>query len=442
MAKALPAAADNSRMGCIAAPNTTGAQTPARGADGMVLVKVEEVAQGMVLSEDVRDINARLLLAKGQTIEGRHLRMLKMWGVFEVAVAGSDPDPETRGDAPDDALADRASQAIDRSFAALDRDHPAIREVMRLALRHRPRHFDDKHAPEEEDGAEPAEAPDSDGLLTRMARIDVQLPEVPSLVYELNDIIADPLSSSGEIARVVNKSPSLAALLLKIVNSAFYGFRSKIDSISRAVTLIGSKEVSHLALGITIMEAFKSIPRRVIDVPAVLEHNLACGIVARIIAAHGKIAAHTEQIFVSGMLHDIGRLVLCKYFPRHAMATMAHARRLQQPLLKSEQALLGTTHARLGKMLLQKWKLPYALENNVACHHNPAAAINPEMAAALQMADIVVHALGVGNSGEEILPAFDAGAWDKVRMPAGAFGAVIQQAGRQLETFREVLQQG
>lgn len=409
----------------------------------MALVKVEEVAQGMVLSEDVRDINARLLLAKGQAIEGRHLRMLKMWGVFEVAVEGTDPAPETGGGVSDDARADSASQAIDRLFAALDRDHPAIREVMRLALRQRPRYADDNRAPEEEGGgAEPADPPGSDGLLTRIARIDIQLPEVPSLVYELNDIIADPLSSAGDIARVVNKSPSLAALLLKIVNSAFYGFRSKIDSISRAVTLIGSKEVSHLALGITIMEAFKSIPRRVIDVPAVLEHNLACGIVARIIAAHGKIAAHTEQLFVAGMLHDIGRLVLCKYFPRHALAAMAHARRLQQPLLKSEQALLGTTHARLGKMLLQKWKLPYALENNVACHHNPAAAINPEMAATLQMADIVVHALGVGNSGEQMLPAFDAGAWERVHLPVNAIGIVIQQAGRQLETFREVLQQG
>ncbi|MBR9979613.1 MAG: HDOD domain-containing protein [Desulfatitalea sp.] len=408
----------------------------------MALVKVDKVVEGMVLDDDVRDINSRLLLAKGQAIESRHIRMLKMWGVFEIRVAGADP-ATLDGDGPlDDARMTEAAQAVGRIFAAIDTDHPAIREVMRLAVQIRPQNAGSSRTAPEFKKAGQSAAPDGRSLLAKIERIDVHLPEVPSLVYELNDIIADPLSSAGDIARVVTKSPSLAALLLKIVNSAFYGFRSKIDSISRAVTLIGSKEVSHLALGITIMETFKNIPRAVMDVSSFLEHNLACGVVARIIAAHGNIATHTEQMFVAGMLHDIGRLVLCKYFPQQAMATFAHARETQLPLFKAEQALLGTTHTQLGRKLLRKWKLPYALENNVTYHHNPAAAPSPEMAATIQMADIIVHAMGVGGSGESMIPAFDAKAWERVNLPVSAFAAVLNQAGHQMESFRDVLQRG
>jgi HD-like signal output (HDOD) protein len=278
-------------------------------------------------------------------------------------------------------------------------------------------------------------------VAAKIERLDVKLPEVPSLVFELNEIIADPMSSSGAIGQVVNKSPSLAATLLRIVNSAFYGFRSKIDSISRAVTLIGSKEVSNLALGITIMETFRGIPKEIMDVASFLEHNLACGVVARILAAHSNMA-HSEQLFVSGMLHDIGRLVLCNYFPEVFQQTLAEASASGRPLLKAEQAVLGCSHALLGKKLLNKWKLPLALENDVFYHHQPSSSPSPESAAIIQMADMVVHGMGVGTSGEQIVPGFDPKAWERLNLPASALRSLLKQSEHQIETFRDLLRKG
>jgi HD-like signal output (HDOD) protein len=290
----------------------------------------------------------------------------------------------------------------------------------------------------------PAAAPRAERppeIAAKLERIDVKLPEVPSLVFELNEIIADPMSSAGAIGQVVTKSPSLAATLLRIVNSAFYGFRSKIDSISRAVTLIGSKEVSNLALGITIMENFRGIPKDVLDVASFLEHNLACGVVARILAAYGNVA-HSEQLFVSGMLHDIGRLVLCKYFPEVFQQTLAEAVASGRPLLKAEQSVLGCTHGLLGKKLLNKWKLPYALENNVFYHHQPSASPTPETAAIIQTADMIVHGMGVGTSGEGMVPGFDAKAWERLNLPISGLRSLLSQAEHQIETFRDLLSKG
>ena len=258
------------------------------------------------------------------------------------------------------------------------------------------------------------------------------------MVFELNEIIADPLSSSADIARLVNQSPSLAALLLKIVNSAFYGFRSKVDSISRAVVMIGSKEISNLALGIAIMETFKDIPRQVMDVTSFMEHSLGCGIVARILAAYANITA-TELLFVSGLLHDIGRLVVCRYFPEVMRLILAEARHARMSVMQSERALSGRPHTQIGKKLIQKWKLPCSLENNVLYHHNPSASPNPEAAAVVQMADIIVHGLGISGSGEHRVPGFDAQSWDRLKIPAGALPAVVRQAMHQIDNFRKAI---
>jgi HD-like signal output (HDOD) protein len=165
---------------------------------------------------------------------------------------------------------------------------------------------------------------------------DIKLPEIPSLIFTLNDTIADPFSSADDIAQVISKSPGLSALLLRIVNSAFYGFPSRIDSVTRAVTIIGSKEVSTLAVGITTMEIFKDIPRSVFDMQAFTHHSLACGVLARILAAGGNIR-NTEQLFVSGLLHDIGRMVIFKYFPQQAGLMLSGASHGKASLYEMEK---------------------------------------------------------------------------------------------------------
>jgi HD-like signal output (HDOD) protein len=403
----------------------------------MALVSIDQLDLGMTLAEDVKDMNGRLLISNGVRIEAPHIRVLKMWGICEVTVEGDDPVSEgTSSDANTDQM-DMAAREIIKAFADLDIEHPVIKEVVKLSIPYRAGRPASKPgstdiAPQENN---PESMPAKD-LFTSIERIDIKLPEVPSVVFELNEIIADPLSSSTDIAQLVNKSPSLAALLLKIVNSAFYGFRSKVDSISRAVVMIGSKEISNLALGITIMETFKDIPRQVMDVTSFMEHSLGCGIVSRILAAYANITA-TEQLFVSGLLHDIGRLVLCRYFPQIMGRILTHARQSNTPLMQTERTMVGKTHTQIGKKLIQKWKLPYALENNVLYHHNPSSSPNPEAATIVQIADIIMHGLGFGGSGEHRVPVFDAEAWNRLKIPAGALPAVVRQAIHQIESFRK-----
>ncbi len=404
----------------------------------MSLVKVDKLVNGMVLNQDVFDSNSRLLLAKGQEIEDKHIRIMKMWGIFEVDIDGISGEGDENRESIDSKQLVAVAEQVKLLFRGVDITHPAMNEIVKNCIEYRLRFNEPVSYGIDRLTKENLKGLNTKEILSRIDRIDVKLPEVPSLVFELNEIIANPMSSAGDIAQVINKSPSLTATLLRIVNSAFYGLRSKIDSIARAVMLMGSKEVTNLAMGITIMETFKDIPKNVLDVASFLEHNLACGVLARILAAHGNIP-QTEQLFVSGMLHDIGRLILYKYFPDYAMLALFEAKECAIPLYKAEQKVLGCTHTHLAKRLLNKWKLPLVLVDNVAYHHTPSSAPNPAMAATVQMADIIVHGLGIGHSAEHIIPAFDAKAWEKVNLSTSAFSSIIRQALHQVKNFRELL---
>lgn len=407
----------------------------------MTLVKVDNLVPGVVLSKDVFDSNSRLLLSKGRAIENKDIRLMKMWGIFDVDIDSVDTESAAPNASADSKQLRVVAEEIKRLFKCVDITHPAVKEIVRICIQYRLEHSIISNKVVDINYEKNLETLNSKDIMAKIDRIDIKLPEVPSLVFELNEIISNPMSSAGEIAQVINRSPSLAATLLKIVNSAFYGLRSKIDSIARAVMLMGSKEVSNLAMGITIMETFKDIPKDVMDVASFLEHNLACGIIARILAAHSNMA-QTEQLFVSGMLHDIGRLVLYKYFPLYAKLTIMEAEQSAIALLKAEQKILGCSHAHLGKKLLNKWKLPLSLVDNVFYHHNPSSSPNPALAVTIQIADMIVHGLGFGNSAEQVIPSFDTKAWERVNLPLSAFNSIIKQAEHQVETFRDLMNKG
>ena len=399
----------------------------------MGVIAVDQLKQGMLLAEDVVDVNSRLLLKKGGTVEPRHIRMLKMWGVGEVSVQGDIEADDETGAGNDPAQREEAVRQTAALFRFNDLNHPVVKQLFTLAVQQRIQAgcspIQDRPLPMPEEDAPWKGATD---IRDRLNRKEIKLPEIPTIVYELNDVIADPFASADDIAQVVNKSPSLATLLLRIVNSAFYGFPGKIERISRAVALIGSKEISSLALGISTMRLFDEIPKEIIDVRAFFKHSLACGILSRILAAHLNFS-QTEQLFVSGLLHDIGRVIIFKYFPKETSAMLADAISSGRRLYDIEFSTLKCRHTHVGRDLLRKWKLPYSLENCIYSHHTPSKAQEVNRAAVVHLADICVHGLGLGASGEHVVPPLDEGAIQTLRLGPGSLKAVIAQTLHQLE---------
>lgn len=404
----------------------------------MGYVAVDKLKQGMILNEDVHDINTRLLLSKGQKLAHDHIRVLKIWGILRVSVVGSVKDDGVDMPAMNDEKAASIQAAINLVFKNVDFTNPTLKEIYKISLIHRLRgDFTTIVAPVYSATEDEAILSHPGPIGDLIENIDHKLPETPALVTELNEVIADPLTTSNDVARVVNHSPSLAATLLKIVNSAAYGFPSKIDRISRAVSIIGTKEISGLALGICVMQAFEDIPKEIIDMQAFIRHSLACGMIARILAALNNVA-QTEQLFVSGLLHDIGKLIVYRYFPAHAKACLSLASTSDTSVYKTEKQIIGKNHTRIAKRLLKKWNLPTALNENIVFHHTPSMASNPKKAGIVHVADIISHGLGIGYSGERSIPRFDQKMIEMAVSSTDSIKMVIRQAVHQLSPMEAI----
>ena len=394
----------------------------------------------MVLEEEVRDISGRLLLKRGKNIESAHIRIFKIWGVTEVDIRGNNGSKNVAACDLDPSKIEEIKDTTQNLFRHADLEHPALKEIFRIAVQFRSQYsFAEKAIKIDLAPSDSRQHSGNSNFLQVLNKENITLPEIPSIVFELNEVIANPLSSAEDIAHVVHRSPSLTALLLKIVNSPFYGFPSKIDKISLAVTLIGTREISGLALGISVISLFNNIPKEILSMYSFLRHSLACGIISRILAAHKGIP-QTEQLFVSGLLHDLGRLILYSYFPEESCNILSQARSTDMLLYLQENDSLGCNHTHIVKQLLQQWKLPMVLENNVFFHHDPCEAPQPVPATLVHLADIMTNGLGIGTSGERFVPPLDINAWDSLRLSPTCFDIVIKQATHQFFALESMLE--
>ena len=405
----------------------------------MGIVHISELKAGMVLADEVRDLSGKLLLGKGKTIQPEHFRIFKIWGVTEVKIFGDNGDKRKIKPDHNSERYKKAKDITQQVFRHNDCEHPAIEEIFRLSVLFRTEfnsfnsdsnlHLDHNITSEKFDKEK----------LTKLDLADINLPEMPSIVIELNDVITNPRSTADDIAQVVQKSPSLTAMLLKIVNSTFYSLQSKIDRISSAVILIGTKEIAALALGVSILSTFNKIPEKIVDMFQFLKHSIACGIISRMLATQKGIP-QTEQFFVSGLLHDLGRLILYSNLPEESCHILGVARTTKKLLHEVEEDYLGYDHAHVAKRLIRHWKLPISLENNVFYHHNPSEAPQPIPAAIVHLADIITNGLGLGTSGELFAPPLDTGAWDELELSPTCFDIAINQAIHQFFALESMLE--
>lgn len=216
----------------------------------------------------------------------------------------------------------------------------------------------------------------------------VSLPEVCARVQELAD---DPDCTLDDFAAVVTHDPSLTARLLKLVNSAFYGFPSRVETVSRAVNLVGILALRNLALATAAVELFADLPGQRLALFPFWRHSVFCGLVARNLADAAHVL-HGERLFVGGLLHDVGRLLIFSRLPEDATRIQAESGPEDCMPDVAERRVLGFDHAEVGGELLLAWMLPQALRESVRHHHHPLAAGEHVLEASLlHLANAATH---------------------------------------------------
>lgn len=254
----------------------------------------------------------------------------------------------------------------------------------------------------------------------------------PPIIYRrLMEVINHPRGGAGDVANVIREDTALTARLLKLVNSAFFAFPKKIDTVSQAVSVVGTSQVRDLSLATSVTDMFSGVPADILDVEGFWKHSLACGVAARVVAGM-RNEANVERFFVAGILHDVGRLVLLLRAPDVTRELMEAARAEEKLLYEVERAALGWDHARVGGMLMKHWSMPEALVEALALHHDPTRAQRyPVEAATMHVADILANALQMGSSGERFVPQISAGAWSKLGVAPQMVSFAVEEVDQQ-----------
>ena len=196
---------------------------------------------------------------------------------------------------------------------------------------------------------------------------------LPLFYDRLNEAINHPRTSVNDIARIITEDQGLTARLLRLANSPMFGWFGKVDSINRAVTIIGTQQLRDLALAASVMGVFRGIPPELMDMPGFWRHSIACGIIARTLAVWRR-DTNVERFFVAGMLHDVGQIIMAVAVPDLVRDILVESRETAELLQVRERQRLGFDHADAGSALLKAWKIPANIVEPVECHHRPGRA--------------------------------------------------------------------
>jgi putative nucleotidyltransferase with HDIG domain len=209
---------------------------------------------------------------------------------------------------------------------------------------------------------------DEQQVLGKLDRIS-DIPTLPTIVFELNKYLRDPDTSIKTVCDTIEKDQAISLKILKLVNSVFYGFKSKISDLRNAVVLLGYNAVRNAIVSLSVINAF---PKRVklmdFDISQFWKHSLAVAVTSKNIAQLSKKES-PDNCFVGGLLHDVGKVILAQYFPKLFEAVWSTLQNEHLTFYEAEQKSLPIDHSKIGAHLAAKWQLPQGLIDAIRWHH-------------------------------------------------------------------------
>lgn len=256
-----------------------------------------------------------------------------------------------------------------------------------------------------------------------LVRSSPQLATLPSAYLRLSKTLDDPASNAARVARVVRTDAALTARLLKVSNNAAFGNPKVIEDVLQAVVVLGTTRIRHLALAAAVFGVFRGIPPQLVDVRSFWEHSLAVALGAELLAK--RLGQAPETLFVTGLLHDLGVLVICANRPAEALDVLGLTRTDRIELFEAEDAILGFDHGEVGAELLDAWGL-HTHAQTARDHHAPSR--HPSVPTDIvHLADVLASELRLGCAGDPVPHTLDEGVWHRLGLRLYELDALMRQ---------------
>ncbi len=265
------------------------------------------------------------------------------------------------------------------------------------------------------------------------------LVSLPDVCIKVNMMADSPLYSAKDFGEVISQDTDLSARLLSMVNSAFYGTRAPVETISRAVTVIGSKGLRNLVLVTSAAEIFTGIPADLIDMTEFWRYSVTTGIIAKALSTQCNVL-HGERLFVMGVLHDIGRLVIYLRLPEQSRDVLLITGGDDAILADTEADVFGFSHMDVGAALLKTWQLPESLITVAGTHHEPLNAGDYRLEASLvNIAGLLAQGEMTGEPLDEILEQIRPEVWQTTGLDNDKVASVMEEVPARVAEVLDVV---
>jgi HD-like signal output (HDOD) protein len=281
-----------------------------------------------------------------------------------------------------------------------------------------------------------------------------QIPTLPVVLNNIMKAVSNELVSASDLADFISKDPAIANKVLRLANSAYYRSSGKVDSIMRAIVVIGFNEIVSLAISMGVFSTLsKSNLHGLLDPNDLWLHSIGCSFAAKeLVRKSASKSTNVQrfmpgnqsqeaQVFLSALMHDVGKVIFAVYFPEEYRTVLTEAKKEKVPLYQKERQVLGLDHARLVGLIMERWNFPESISLPCAYHHNPLVCPNPHKmnAMAVQLAGFLCHKAEIGQSGDPV-EGYSVGVREALSLTSGEIKAIIEHLREQRPAIEEFLE--
>jgi len=240
-------------------------------------------------------------------------------------------------------------------------------------------------------------------ILKLVQEEESDLPTLPVVINKIIAVASDKQSTIEELSEAISYDPAMTSKLLKLANSIYYAQKAKVDTIKKAIIVIGFDEIIGIALGMEILSTFSNISEAKLDMNALWMHSIGVATASKELAQR-TYPELTSKIFIPALLHDIGKVIFSVYFTKEYTKLRQFALDNKKPLNFAENAIFKLNHATLSALLMKRWKFPQSILVPCRFHHNPESSpikFKPQ-SVIINMANYLAQKANIGHSGNSV----------------------------------------
>lgn len=264
---------------------------------------------------------------------------------------------------------------------------------------------------------------------------------LPEVYLEVKKVIDDPESTMADLSRAIGLDPGMTATVLKLVNSAFYAMPRKVESISRAVGILGMQPLHDLTLAVAVTTTFSGLNQQVMSMKVFWANSFFSGLVARELARRCFLV-DSERMFVEGLLREIGHLILYEQMPKQAEQALRESAKTGTPIHTVEQNIFGFDFTEIGQVLVDTWNLPKNFGIAIRFQNNPNGTKDHEFEAALlNMANALTEGFQSPNGYMDWQNLVAPESWTLTALNEDSLKECMLEAGKQLSSMLDLMEE-